>query len=126
VRLLLDTQIMLWMLTDDPRLSASARELMRTPARNVHFSVASLWEIGIKHSLGRMVISPAVVSDAMRDSGYQRLQISDEHLNRLVELPHYHRDPFDRMLVAQADSEPLKLVTSDQSLSAYGPAVLTV
>ena len=126
MRLLLDTQIVLWTLTDDPMLSKDARLLLKTPANNVFFSVASLWEIAIKHSLGRLPFSPVNVRNGMRDSGYQRLQISDEHLSRLVELPHLHRDPFDRMLVAQAISEPLMLVTSDQHLKAYGQSVLIV
>jgi PIN domain nuclease of toxin-antitoxin system len=113
-------------LTDDPRLSKEARQLLLTPAKDVYFSVASLWEIGIKFGLGRLDFSPATVGTGMKDSGYQRLQITDDHLQRLVTLPHHHRDPFDRMLIAQADSEPLKLVTSDQLLQVYGSMVLVV
>ena len=126
MRLLLDTQVVLWVLTDDPRLSEDARKLLRAPATDVYYSIASLWEIAIKHSLGRFVHSPGSVGDGMKESGYQRLAIADEHLNRLVTLPLHHRDPFDRMLIAQADSEPLKLVTCDRLLQAYGSSVLLV
>ena len=126
MRLLLDTHIILWILTDEPRLSRDAKELLQTPSRDVFYSVASLWEIGIKFSLGRLKLSPEAVESGMRASGAQRLQIADDHLKRLVTLPHHHRDPFDRMLVAQADSEPLKLVTSDRFLEVYGPTVRVV
>jgi PIN domain nuclease of toxin-antitoxin system len=126
LRILLDTNIIVWLLKDDPRLSKSARELLQTPARNVYFSVASLWEIGIKNCLGRLDLSPGRASEGMRKSGFQRLQITDEHLDRLVLLPAHHRDPFDRMLVAQAFSEPLRLLTSDQLLRVYGENVIVV
>ncbi|AIE88054.1 type II toxin-antitoxin system VapC family toxin [Fimbriimonas ginsengisoli] len=126
MRLLLDTHIAIWVLTDDVRLSQAARELLREPSRNVFYSVVSLWEIGIKHSLGRLDMTPVAVGGGMRDSGFQRLHIADEHLKRLVTLPFHHRDPFDRMLVAQAEAEPLKLVTSDQRLLVYGSTVLLV
>jgi len=96
------------------------------PARDIYFSVASLWEIGIKHGLRRLPLSPGSVATGMKDSGFQRLQITDQHLSRLVTLPFHHRDPFDRMLVAQADSEPLKLVTSDRFLLTYGQSVVVV
>ena len=107
-------------------MSDRVRELLQVPAKDVYFSVASLWEICIKHSLGRLSYSAKVVSEAMKTSGFQRLAITDEHLERLVQLPPYHRDPFDRLLVAQADAEPLKLVTSDKFLACYGSSVVVV
>ena len=126
MRLLLDTHIILWVVANDARLSDKARKLLQIPREDVFYSVASLWEIGIKHSYGRLEISPLIISDAMKRSGFVRLPIKDDHIERLLTLPHHHRDPFDRMLVAQADSEPLKLVTSDSRLEAYGAAILMV
>ncbi len=126
MRLLLDTHIILWVVANDARLSDKARKLLQIPREDVFYSVASLWEIGIKHGYGRLEFSPLVISDAMNRSGFVRLPIKDDHIERLLTLPHHHRDPFDRMLVAQADSEPLKLVTSDSRLEAYGTAILMV
>jgi PIN domain nuclease of toxin-antitoxin system len=118
--------VLLWSLADDPRLPKEVRELLALPARNIFCSVASLWEIGIKHSTGRLQVSPREVIGAIDASRFQRLQILDQHIARVAELPFHHRDPFDRMLVAQAECEPLRLITSDRQLEAYGSVVQIV
>lgn len=126
MRLLLDTHILLWILADDPKLSDSAREMLQIPASNVFYSVASLWEIGIKHGIGKLPVSPRRVGQSLNLSGFSRLAITDDHLEGIGQLPHHHRDPFDRMLVAQAEEEPMAFVTADRRLAVYGPVVRLV
>jgi PIN domain nuclease of toxin-antitoxin system len=113
--LLLDTHVALWALTDDPRLSQRARALIEEPANDIVVSAASVWEIAIKHALGRgdMPISGDQALDWFRQAGYQLLPIAPEHAAAVEHLPDHHRDPFDRLLVAQATTEPLRLLTHD-------------
>jgi PIN domain nuclease of toxin-antitoxin system len=111
-------------MTDHPRLPSAARDLIRGADTEVYFSVVSLWEIGVKAGLGRLPFLPSTVAMALEESGFIRLGIEVEHLDRVASLPLFHRDPFDRLLVAQAEVEPLILVTSDRALATYGPAVL--
>ena len=126
MRLLLDTHIALWALTDDPRLSARARSLIEDPANQVLVSAATVWEIAIKHALARtdMPISGAEALDWFRLAGYDLLPISPEHAAAVERLPNHHRDPFDRLLVAQAQTEPLRLLRRDPLVIRYGEAVL--
>jgi len=128
MRLLLDTQIVLWALTDSPRLSATARELILEPANDVYFSAASIWEIAIKHGLARhdMPISGADAATLCKRAGYIELPISSIHAAATEDLPLHHADPFDRALVAQAKSEPMRLLTHDRMLPQYGEGILLV
>ena len=127
MRLLLDTHIILWLLDADPKLSNAAKELMlQIPSHHISYSVVSLWEIGIKRGVGRLQWSPTAVGKAMSDSGASRLQLADAHIERISTLPHHHRDPFDRMLIAQAECEPMRLLTSDSKLAVYGPLITLV
>lgn len=128
MRLLLDTHVALWALTDDPRLSQRARALIADPANDVLVSAASVWEIAIKHALGRgdMPISGDQALDWFRQAGYQLLPIAPEHAAAVEHLPVHHRDPFDRMLVAQATAEPLRLLTHDPLVLRYGDVVIAV
>jgi PIN domain nuclease of toxin-antitoxin system len=126
MRLLLDTHIALWVLLDDERLPPTARDILRDPSTSAWYSLATLWEVSIKHGLGRFTMSPADMSTGLRDSGFRRLGIEDSHFSRLAELPQIHRDPFDRMLIAQAEVEPLRLLTSDRLLAQYSSSVILV
>jgi len=127
VKLLLDTHLALWAVTGSERLPARAAELIMA-ADEVYVSAASVWEIAIKHALGRgqMPVSAAQALQAFHESGYRMLSVQAEHAARVERLPTVHADPFDRLLVAQALEEPLTLLTSDKQVAAYSDAVLLV
>jgi len=128
MRLLLDTHIGLWALTADKRLSAEARALIGDPDNLVYISVVSVWEIAIKHGLGRASI-PFSGADAVRyfaEAGYEWLDIRPQHAAAVETLPMLHADPFDRLLVAQALIEPLRLITHDPMVAAYTDTILLV
>jgi PIN domain nuclease of toxin-antitoxin system len=120
--LLLDTHVFLWWRTNHPRLNASARDAIAT-APIVFVSAASAWEAAIKIALGRLTL-PQPFSQGVELSGFRRLAISFEHAEAAAALPRHHGDPFDRMLVAQAQLEGCTLVTHDQMMAPYGVATL--
>lgn len=128
MNLLLDTHVALWAITDSPRLSTQARELILSPRAVVWISAASLWEIAIKHSLGRgdMPVSGADALRYFQAAGYRLLAVEPEHAVAIAELPTLHQDPFDRLLVAQALVEPMRLLTHDPVLARYSDTVLRV
>jgi PIN domain nuclease of toxin-antitoxin system len=120
--ILLDTNALLWLLADDPRLSSGARsELER--ASQIAVSEVSLWEISIKITIGKLKAIPELL-DTIRDLRFSRLNISDAALRSYESLPLIHRDPFDRMLVAQSLTHQATLLTSDTFLSEYGPFII--
>ena len=123
MRLLADTHAYLWWLGDDPALSSKARKAMAEPAAIVHVSAASIWEISIKTSLGKLEIDGDPVSEIWKN-GFVELPMSAEHADRAGQLPRHHDDPFDRMLIAQAQLEDLVLVSRDAKLNAYGVSML--
>lgn len=125
MQVLLDTHICLWSLTDDPKLSQKARQLISN-ASLVLISAASLWEIAIKHSLGKLPVGPDVVKDYLERSGASFLPVLPEHCLALATLPPLHSDPFDRMLIAQAITEPLHFITSDEMLKGYPGSIYLV
>ena len=122
MNLLLDTHVALWAITDHPRLSPEARALILKPSAVVWVSVASLWEIAIKHSLGRgdMPVSAEDARSYFVQSGYRILAVEADHVLALQHLPPLHQDPFDRLLLAQARTEPMHLLTQDAQLARYG------
>jgi PIN domain nuclease of toxin-antitoxin system len=128
MKLLLDTHIALWAITDDPKLSHRARELITTPRNLVWLSAVSIWEISIKHSLGRgdMPISGLDALEFFRQAGYRMLPVSPEHAAAVEALPSHHTDPFDRLLVAQSLTEPLRLLTHDANVARYSDTVILV
>ena len=125
MRLLLDTHVLLWAMQDSRALSGTARAHLRK-ADAVFVSAVSLWEIAIKASLGKLTIDTARVPEMLAEAGFQELAIRWVHAVKLRELPPLHRDPFDRMLVAQAICEPLHLLTHDAALKSYTDLVTVV
>lgn len=126
--MLLDTHIAIWALTDDPRLSAVARAHIEGPDNLVFVSAATVWEIAIKHALGRFGV-PFSGTDAVgyfEQAGYEWLDIRPSHTAATETLPPLHGDPFDRLLIAQALTEPLRLVTHDTTLAACSDTILLV
>lgn len=123
MRLLLDTHILLWWLSGSARLPRRSRERLVDPGNTLFISAASLWEIRIKESLGRIQV-PADLERQLGPLGMEALAISTAHTAALADLPLLHRDPFDRMLLAQASVEGMKLLTSDRAVLAYGPPSL--
>jgi PIN domain nuclease of toxin-antitoxin system len=124
VTLLLDTQILLWAVNQPDRLPAVARTLLTNPDNDLLFSPASLWEIAIKNTLGRddFHVEPRVLRRGLLDNGYTELPITSEHAVNIDSLPHLHKDPFDRILLAQAITEGITLLTSDVQVARYpGP-----
>lgn len=128
MRLLLDTHIALWTIADDPRLSDLARSLIDDPDNAVMVSAATVWEISIKHALarGNMPISGEEALGYFRSAEFGLLDITPAHAAAVETLPPLHGDPFDRILVAQAMTEPLRLLTRDAQVAAYGGMVLIV
>ena len=128
MRLLLDTHIALWAIADDRQLPRQARDLILAEQNEVCVSAASVWEIAIKHSLGRqdMPISGKQAAAWFHAAGYRFLPISAAHAAAVEGLPAIHTDPFDRLLVAQALTEPLRLLTHDRTVARYSDTILLV
>lgn len=128
MKLLLDTHILLWSAFQPKRLSAAARKLLNDPRNELLFSAASLWEIAIKNTLGRedFRVEVRILRRNLIENGYTELPITGEHAVNVDALPRLHKDPFDRLLLAQAHSESITLVTTDEQLAGYGGAVLKV
>lgn len=124
MRLLLDTHMLLWAAADPDRLPAAARSMIENGENQLTFSAASLWEIAIKSSLGRpdFRANPALLRRGLLDNGYSELSITGRHAVAAAGLPPLHKDPFDRMLIAQATADGLALLTVDPGLARYpGP-----
>ena len=121
MRLLLDTHVLLWAAASSRRLSRDARDLLEDGANDVYYSAASIWEIAIKSALGRkdFRLDPVLLATALPDMGLLELPVSAAHAASVSKLPLFHRDPFDRLLVAQSLAEPLTLVSNDAILGRY-------
>ena len=124
MRLLLDTHVFLWWLGDDRKLSVAARAAIQDPRSLVHVSAASVWEIAIKVKLGCLVVRGADLAVEIEANGFAELPIQARHAHSAGALPRHHDDPFDRMLIAQAQIEDLVLVTHDRRLRRYGVQLL--
>jgi len=125
MRLLLDTHVYLWSVMDDRKLTKAARKLIQD-ADDVFVSSASIWEASIKAGLGKLDVDVNLLVSEIKASGFSELPVRAVHAALVRDLPDIHRDPFDRLLIAQALSEPLRLVTSDGHLSKYTELVITV
>jgi PIN domain nuclease of toxin-antitoxin system len=131
MRLLLDTHVALWAIADHPDLSARARLLIDDPDNQIVVSAATIWEIAIKHALGRgrpnhMPISGEAALAYFREAGFEVLDITAAHTVTIEGLAPIHADPFDRMLVAQAMAVPLRLLTHDQRVAAYSDSIILI
>jgi PIN domain nuclease of toxin-antitoxin system len=126
VKLLLDTQVLLWAAGEPKRLSARARKLLEDPRHELLFSAASLWDIAIKRTLGRddFQVEPRLLRRGLLDNGYAELPVTSQHAVHL-DAP-LHKDPFDRLLLAQAMVEGVPLLTTDVQLARYGAPVRKV
>jgi PIN domain nuclease of toxin-antitoxin system len=124
VRLLLDSHAFLWWLAEDPKLSAGARQAVADPASTVYVSAATIWELSIKAALGKLDLDGADLVAEVEGNDFVELPITARHSLTAAYLPRHHEDPFDRMLVAQAQSEGLMMVTGDLVFRAYGVSIL--
>jgi PIN domain nuclease of toxin-antitoxin system len=121
VRVLLDTHLLLWALSEPSKLPPAVRKQIL--AAEVYVSAASIWEISIKSAIGKLEADPNQVLAAIEPAGFSILPVTGEHAAKVAELPSLHKDPFDRMLVAQASTEPMQLLTNDTALRGYGSFV---
>lgn len=121
--LLLDAHAVLWWLADDPTLHPAARSAIADPANDILVSSASIWEIAIKRAMGKLE-APTGVTAAIDEAGFSVLPITGDDAERAGSLPAHHRDPFDRMLVAQAGRLGAVVVSRDEAFAAYGTDVL--
>lgn len=126
MRLLLDTHILLWAAVDSPklgegRLPAATRRLLEDENNELVFSAASIWEVTIKNGLGRpdFQFDPGLLARSLVGNGYTELRVSSAHAVTVAELPDHHRDPFDRLLLAQAKVEGMQLLTNDGEIAKY-------
>lgn len=125
MRVLLDTHVLLWAVGDSGRLPPSSREILENGNNEIFFSAASIWEIAIKAALGRedFQIDPVQILDVMPETGFTELPVMARHAAEVSRLPAIHKDPFDRMLIAQSRTEPLLLLTDDALLARYSDNV---
>jgi PIN domain nuclease of toxin-antitoxin system len=125
MRLLLDTHILLWWLADSPSLPEQARAFIADPGNAVFVSAISLWEIWLKQSLGKLKLPPDF-EEKLAGESFESLPLLAAHTHGVASLPWHHRDPFDRMLIAQARVAGLQFLTADAVVAAYGDFVLLV
>ncbi len=122
MKILLDTHAFLWAISDDPRLSANAEDIYMDSGNELYFSTISYWEISIKISIGKLILVEnwqKVIDREMINNGIKWLDLKIEHIHGIINLDFHHRDPFDRLLIAQAQYEELAILTIDEYISKY-------
>lgn len=124
MKLLLDSHAFLWWLTEDPKLSAEARKAVADPLSVVHVSAATIWELSIKAALGKLDLDGADLVEEIGENDFVELPMTARHSLAAATLPRHHEDPFDRMLIAQAQLEGLTIVTRDAEFRAYGVPIV--
>lgn len=122
MRILLDTHIFLWYVKSDKKLNSLTKKVIQN-AVDVYVSSASIWEATIKSKIGKLDVNIDELVEAITESGFLELSITAEHAAATARLPDYHRDPFDRILIAQAITEPLTFLTADDQLKSYSSLV---
>ena len=125
MKLLLDTHILLWVMREAEELSGAARAMIER-AEEVHVSSVSLWEVAIKRASGKVMLDPARIRATLEGTAFLELPVAWTHAVAVDSLPTLHHDPFDRLLVAQALHERLALLTHDEALAPYSPAIIVV
>jgi len=123
MNILLDTHILLWHLTDNPKLSKEKSAIIENPENGKFFSIASLWEIGIKKSIGKLDINRQITE--LIPIEVNIIAIKPTHIEKIMELPFHHRDPFNRMIIAQSMLDDLVVMTDDQNFKYYSVKLLT-
>lgn len=128
MKLLLDTHVLLWAAGEPDKLSETSRLLLQDESNDLFFSSASIWEIVIKRGLGRddFRVDPLRLRKMLVMNGYTEISVASDHALAVDGLPPLHKDPFDRILLAQAQTEGLSLVTADEQLTKYGEGIITV
>lgn len=124
MKLLLDSHAFLWWLAEDPKLSAEARQAVADASSTVHVSAATVWELSIKASLGKLDLGGADLVEEIEENDFLELHMTARHALAAGSLPRHHDDLFDRMLIAQARTEGLTIITRDPAFRAYGIAIL--
>lgn len=127
MKVLIDSHVFVWALLKDPRLSTKAKSILRSDEHELYFSLASLWELSVKIRLGKLrtlTSSVAFIYDSLKSNGIAVLPLRYEDILSLEHLPSHHRDPFDRMLIAQATANRLKLLTEDANIRLYDVDIL--
>lgn len=125
MRILLDTHALLWWLADDPELAEAGRDVIAAPENLIVFSAASIWEIRVKQAIGKLAL-PADFADVLARQPFEPLAVTVAHAHALQELPLLHRDPFDRLLIAQARAEGMTILTRDNAFTQYDVSTLPV
>jgi len=125
---LLDTHLLLWAAFEPKKLSSSARMVLNDPSNSLCFSSANIWEVVVKRALNKpdFQFDPVLLRRLLVDDGYREIDITSAHVLRVASLPRLHKDPFDRLLIAQAQTEALTLVTADIKIAAYSDSVQLV
>ncbi|WP_293806850.1 type II toxin-antitoxin system VapC family toxin [uncultured Bosea sp.] len=128
MKLLLDTHLLLWLALDSGKLSTRARSVIEDASNNLFFSAASIWEVAIKRGLDRddFTVDPRLLRRGLLDNGYEELAIDSRHAVATLDLPPLHKDPFDRILIAQAMVEGMTLATADEAVARYPGTILRV
>jgi PIN domain nuclease of toxin-antitoxin system len=126
MKLLLDTHVLLWWLNDDGKLSENACRLIENPDNAIYVSHATIWEIQIKNMTGKLNTNVETLIQQLSVNNFQQFPIHTNHILALAKLPPHHQDPFDRMLISQAISEPLHLITHDNHVSRYSESIILV
>ena len=128
MRLLIDTHLLLWAADEFERLPPAAAEMMRDPNNDLAFSAVNMWEIMVKRALKRpdFQVDPRALRDDLLDAGYEEIDVVSDHAFALEGLPMLHRDPFDRLLIAQAVAEDFQLLTADRQIARYPGPILKV
>ena len=124
MKLLLDTHILIWASKNNPKLSKSAKNLILNEDNDIYFSTAAIWELIIKKNTGKFDIDIKSFVDALYNMNFFELPIEMVHIFKLEELENYHKDPFDRIMIAQALAEPIKLLTHNKILLQYSPDLI--
>jgi len=125
MRVLLGTHILLWTLTEAPRLSGKARKLIENAAE-IYISAATFWEMAIKVGLGKLAVDLDEIREYCLESGFVELPVTSEHAIAVKDLEHHHKDPFDRLIVATAMSEPMRQLTADPHIAQYTSLAILV
>ena len=128
MKILLDTHILLWAAADSASLSSQARKILVSDSAELYFSAASIWEVAIKMGLGRpdFAVDPRQFRRGLLSNGYREVTVTGEHAIEVISLEDIHKDPFDRILVAQALVEPLRLMTHDATVARYSDTIMLI